>query len=122
MRGKAWLTVVNALEYKLREDEIQYQDIEYIHLRDRPVLWLPAAVQSISILGRQILEGAFEETDRVRITPGDLWRAAGGDDTVGMERWAFWQQRLRALAEAQALDPERRDALAEAARNMDGSP
>ena len=117
MRTKAYWTLASALEYKIRDTGLEFTGMEYVDLRDRPMLWIPAAAEWIAIAGREIFDAALEEGPRVEA--GGLWVAAGGDDVVGVERWAFWRRRLRTLEGMDALGADVREAVARAARLTD---
>lgn len=122
LRSKAYYDLAIALEYKVRDSEVEFNDIKYIYLRDFPLLWIPAAAEWISIAGREVFDAAFNEgrQEPRRAKPGGLWAPAGSNDAVTIERWAFWRQRMTALAEDDRLRPEVSSALGRAVGVLDG--
>lgn len=72
---------------------------------------LPAATQWILIAAEEI-QNATEQNQRA--TPGPLWKARGGTERFDKDRWLFWQYRLVALAELNALDDDTKGAAKKA--------
>lgn len=118
--GPGLIALAEALEYReVRESEASFPDTKYVHLIDRPLLWLPAVCQCILIAGLEIFAAALEDPERMKYPAGPIWAAADGDDTLGMDRWHFWRRRLILLADSECLAAELRESLAEAARKME---
>lgn len=126
-RGMACYPIAGALENELSDNEIfEHSDSSLFmpdqdweaFTRPQPSIELPAATQWLSLLGNDLYNGLAGGVHPA----GQLWKDAGGNDSITSERWAFWQHRLREIANAETIiGGGASDFCRQAANQMDGS-
>ncbi|KAI4662515.1 hypothetical protein J4E81_000131 [Alternaria sp. BMP 2799] len=102
-RGMACYPIVGALEHELSLNEVTQHSDGSATIPDQnwaafrssqPSIDLPAATQWLSILGHDLYDRLMDFVAPV----GPLWKAQGGEEKITVERWRFWQNRLRYFA------------------------
>jgi hypothetical protein len=100
--------IIGALEHEIRLNEVTQHldgsatipDQDWAAFRSsQPSIELPAATQWLSLVGHDLFDGLMDS-----VAPaGPLWETHGGEEKITIERWQFWQNRLRYLAASDTI-------------------